>query len=180
MLISAGAALAVGCSGNGRAGSGATAGNEHLGEPTESNDIDGTDAPTADGETPAGQDQSPPSAGALDEAHADETLTSNWNCFGRNGRFIGRVGIWWGNTATDGTWACNEWRKSECSAAGGCVASGSLVGAADCDVSKRADGCSLPLYDPLWATAMNVAPTRVMFLDSFVKDQIWKDNTCLR
>jgi len=146
MSVTAGAALALGCSGGVPAettGPGASdANHEHLGDGAELDEIDGTGEAGASGQPPAQDQAAPAAAGAIKAAQA---ITSSWDCFGKNGRFIGRTGIWWGNTPADGTWACNEWNKEACSAAGGCVASG---GSNQCDVSKRTDGCSLDWGDP--------------------------------
>ncbi len=44
---------------------------------------------------------------------------SKWNCM-NNGNIIREVDIWWGHTATDATYACNDWEKTTC--AGNCKA----------------------------------------------------------
>lgn len=73
---------------------------------------------------------------------------TSWDCFRKSdGRYTQRVTIWWGHTARDATWACNEW-VSNCGASGGCVASGNPGNSSQCDVRNRRDGCSIPLSDP--------------------------------
>jgi hypothetical protein len=151
LVAIAGAAFAVGCSGGPTqttaSSSSRDTNQEHLGDDAAEADdeIDELGGAGADGQEPAALDQGAPPVAAR-ALKADQAITSSWDCFGKNGRFIDRVGIWWGNTATDGTWACNEWRKERCSAAGGCVASG---GSEACNVLNRTDGCSLDfLNDP--------------------------------
>ena len=54
---------------------------------------------------------------ALARAQAPQT---KWNCF-LAGQYQGRTDIWWGFTAGDAEWACNNW-ISACGNGGGCTA----------------------------------------------------------
>jgi hypothetical protein len=49
--------------------------------------------------------------------------TSVWDCYlnHKDNKNAGRVNIWWGHTAGDAAWACNNW-ISECGNNGGCWA----------------------------------------------------------
>lgn len=78
------------------------------------------------------------SAAATTTVSGAARADSSWNCFRNDGRLMSRITIWWGNTPTDASWACNQW-ISDCN--GSCMASG-------CDLSQRVDGCSIPLNDP--------------------------------
>jgi hypothetical protein len=48
---------------------------------------------------------------------------SDWNCYlySQENQGVGKVKIWWGHTAGDATWACNNW-LSKCGSLGGCFA----------------------------------------------------------
>ncbi|MGH1394015.1 MAG: hypothetical protein ACRAVC_08270 [Trichormus sp.] len=46
-------------------------------------------------------------------------ISSSWTCLCQNGKNVGSVDIWWGDTAGDAAWACNQWISScngECTA----------------------------------------------------------------
>ena len=48
---------------------------------------------------------------------------SGWDCYlnHQERQKVGSVRIWWGHTAGDAAWACNNWRPA-CSNNGGCYA----------------------------------------------------------
>jgi hypothetical protein len=56
----------------------------------------------------------------LGSTAAAQQIKSKWYCW-KWGSVVSQVEIWWGHTAGDAGWACNEWRKSECN--GECTAS---------------------------------------------------------
>ena len=45
--------------------------------------------------------------------------TSKWSCINKQGQPIGNIEIWWGHTAGDAAWACDNW-ISNCGL-GGCT-----------------------------------------------------------
>jgi hypothetical protein len=47
--------------------------------------------------------------------------TTSWRCW-HNGEAKGTVNIWWGHTAGDAAWACNNWISVCGNASGGCSA----------------------------------------------------------
>lgn len=46
-------------------------------------------------------------------------ISTTWTCYNQ-GNPVGIVSIWWGHTAEDAKWACDEWRKPICGNEGGC------------------------------------------------------------
>ncbi|WP_437763111.1 hypothetical protein WME77_34420 [Sorangium sp. So ce764] len=66
----------------------------------------------------------PESADAIDPEAAEavgtaqQALETTWWCINR-AEYVGKVTIWWGHTAVDATWACNEWIET-CRNRGGC------------------------------------------------------------
>lgn len=56
-----------------------------------------------------------------DLTHAQALTT--WNCYTRlDSVYRGQVTIWWGHTANDAMWACNQWIPACGTANGGCFA----------------------------------------------------------
>jgi hypothetical protein len=55
-------------------------------------------------------------------AYADISVKklSQWDCYDQSMTVASQVEIWWGHTAVDGTWACNEWHPDKCN--GACTA----------------------------------------------------------
>lgn len=52
---------------------------------------------------------------------AQAQRTTTWRCW-HNGVAQGTVSIWWGHTAGDAAWACNNWISACGNAPGGCSA----------------------------------------------------------
>jgi len=55
-------------------------------------------------------------------AYADISVKklSQWDCYDQSMTVASQVEIWWGHTAGDGAWACNEWHPDKCN--GACTA----------------------------------------------------------
>jgi hypothetical protein len=84
-------------------------------------------------------------------AYADISVKklSQWDCYDQSMTVVSQVEIWWGHTAEDGTWACNEWHPDKCN--GACTTNFPDDGTCmciKCGLSKPQDGlavCSPPV-----------------------------------
>lgn len=57
----------------------------------------------------------PPPAPFRGEPHPGPQRITTWACYNPNRqRYVSSVQIWWGHTAGDGSWACNNWRGGAC------------------------------------------------------------------
>lgn len=57
----------------------------------------------------------PPPVPAREVPHPEPPRSTTWACYNPNRqRYVSSVKIWWGHTAGDGSWACNNWRGGAC------------------------------------------------------------------